>query len=194
MTSYGIIGTGHLGSMLAEEFVRRGAISREELWVSNRSQEKAQRLARKLGVRAADNLKVAERSDVLFLCVRPVDLKGVIAETSELLTPEKLIVSVAVDFSLRQLENLCRARAARAIPSVASGKGLGVTLLVLGSDASEDDRSLALSALRVHWLAGGGGRGAAGGAIRSHQQRARVYLCHPQGVRPGSLYAGWKGG
>jgi pyrroline-5-carboxylate reductase len=70
-----------------------------------------------------------------------VDLKGVIAETSELLTPDKLIVSVAVDFSLRQLENLCRARAARAIPSVASGKGLGVTLLVLGSDASEDDRS-----------------------------------------------------
>jgi len=125
MTSYGIIGTGHLGSMLAEEFVRRGAISREELWVSNRSQEKAQRLARKLGVRAADNLKVAERSDVLFLCVRPVDLKGVIAETSELLTPDKLIVSVAVDFSLRQLESLCRARAARAIPSVASGKGLG---------------------------------------------------------------------
>jgi len=25
MTAYGIIGTGHLGSMLAEEFVRRGA-------------------------------------------------------------------------------------------------------------------------------------------------------------------------
>ncbi len=142
MTAYGFIGTGHLGSMLAEEFVRRGAIKREELWVSNRSQEKVQKLAEELGVRAADNLEVAKRSDVLFLCVRPVDLKGVIAETSELLTPDKLIVSVALDFSIRQLQNLCRSRAARAIPSIASSKGLGVTLLVLGSDASEDDRSL----------------------------------------------------
>lgn len=142
MTTYGIIGTGHLGSMLAEEFIRTDAIKRDELWVSNRSPRKAQELAEELGVRAADNLEVAEKADVLFVCVRPIDLKGVIAELYDLLTPDKLIVSVAVDFSLQQLQNLCHARAARAIPSVASGKGLGVTLLVLGSGASEDDRSL----------------------------------------------------
>lgn len=144
MTKYGIIGTGHLGSMLAEEFIGRGAIRREELWVSNRSPWKAGYLAEKLGVRAADNLTLAEKADVLFLCVRPIDLKGVMAEIRESLTPDKLIVSVAVDFSLRQLQNLCHARAARAVPSIASGKGMGVTLLVLGIDASEDDRSLLL--------------------------------------------------
>ena len=45
MTDFGIIGTGHLGSMLAEAFVCRGAIENEKLWVSNRSQKKALRLA-----------------------------------------------------------------------------------------------------------------------------------------------------
>ena len=144
MTTYGLIGTGHLGSMLAEEFVRMDAIKRDELWVSNRRPRKAQELAEELGVRAADNLEVAEKADVLFLCVRPIDLNGVIAKLYDLLTPDKLIVSVAVDFSLQQLQNLCHARAARAVPSIASGKGMGVTLLVLGNNASEDDRSLLL--------------------------------------------------
>jgi len=152
MTIFGFIGTGHLGSMLVDSFVRRGAIKSGELWVSNRSQEKAQKLAEELGVQAADNLVVAKRSDVLFLCVRPLDLEGVIAEIAELLTPDKLIVSVAVDFSLRRMQELCHARTARAVPSIASGKGLGVTLLVLGNNASEDDRSLLLDLFRsIGW-------------------------------------------
>lgn len=142
MTTFGFIGTGHLGSMLVDSFVRRGAIKGEEIWVSNRSQEKAQKLAEELGVRSADNLEVAKRSDVIFLCVRPLDIEGVMAEIGELLTPDKLIVSVAVDFSLSRMQKLCSARTARAVPSVSSGKGLGVTLLVLGNNASKDDRSL----------------------------------------------------
>ena len=149
MTTFGFIGIGHLGSMLVDSFVRRGAIRSEEIWVSNRSQEKVQKLAEELGVRAADNLEVAKRSDVIYLCVRPVDLEGVIAEIGELLTPDKLIVSVAVDFSLRRMQELCSARTARAVPSVASDKGLGVTLLVLGNDASEDDRSLLFNLFRA---------------------------------------------
>ena len=144
MTTFGFIGTGHLGSMLVDSFVRRGAIRSEDIWVSNRSPWKARRLAEELGVQAADNLEVAKRSDVIFLGVRPFDLEGVIDEIGELLTPDKLIVSVAVDFTLSRMQELCSARTARAVPSIASGKGLGVTLLVLGGGASEDDRSLLL--------------------------------------------------
>ncbi len=152
MTTFGFIGTGHLGSMLVDSFVRGGAIKGGEIWVSNRSQDKAQKLADELGVRAADNLEIAERSDVIFLCVRPMDLEGVISEIHELLTPDKLIVSVAVDFTLSRMQKLCSARTARAIPSVTSIKGLGVTLLVLGDAASEDDRSLLLDLFRsIGW-------------------------------------------
>jgi len=141
MTDFGIIGTGHLGSMLAEAFVCRGAIENEKLWVSNRSQKKALRLAEELGVRAANNQEVAKRSDIIFLCMRPMDLEEAISEIHEHLTPHKLVVSMAMDFSLSRIQGLCQARTARAIPSIASGKGLGVTLLVLSDDASEDDRS-----------------------------------------------------
>lgn len=145
MTTFGFIGTGHLGSILAEKFIQTGAMRREEIWISNHSPNKAFKLAEKLKVQTADNLAVAENSDVLFLCVRPLHIKGVIAELHELLTADKLIVSVAADFTLGEMKDLCRARIARAIPSIASDKGLGVTLIVLEEDAREMDRSLLFS-------------------------------------------------
>lgn len=152
MTVFGFIGTGHMGSMLVDSFIRRGAIKNEEIWVSNRRQEKAQKLVEALGVQAADNQEVAKRSDVIFLCVRPVDLEEVIAGVAEIINPDKLIVSVAVDFSLRRMQKLCSARTVRAVPSVASGRGLGVTLLVLGNNASMEDRSLLLRLFRsIGW-------------------------------------------
>jgi pyrroline-5-carboxylate reductase len=41
MTSFGFIGTGHIGSMLVRKFVETGAIEAEEIVASNRTQEKA---------------------------------------------------------------------------------------------------------------------------------------------------------
>ena len=145
MTTIGFIGTGHLGSILVRKFVEAGAIKAEDVYVSNRAPEKAGQLERDVGVRAGDNREVALSSDVIFLCVRPLDIKGVLNELRELLTPEKLIVSVAADFSLRHLQDLCRARVARVIPSITCENQLGVTLIALGDNATSIDRSLLLS-------------------------------------------------
>ena len=145
MTTVGFIGTGHLGSMLVRKFVGTGAIKAEDICVSNRNPKKAEQLAKETGVRVGDNREVAQRSDVVFICVRPLDIKSLLNELQELLTPEKLIVSVAVDFSLKQLQDLCRARVARAVPSIACEKQSGVTLLALGDSATPLDRSLLFS-------------------------------------------------
>jgi competence protein ComER len=145
MTTVGFIGTGHLGSMLVREFVETGAIKAENILVSNRNPEKAGQLAKETGVRVGDNREVAQRSDVVFICVRPLDIKSLLNELQELLTPEKLIVSVAVDFSLKQLQDLCRARIARAVPSIACEKQSGVTLIALADNATPLDSSLLFS-------------------------------------------------
>ncbi len=145
MTTIGFIGTGHMGSLLVRKLVETGAVKAGEIYVSNRAPEKAGQLARETGVLAGDNREVARSSDVIFLCVRPLDIKGVLSELDELITAEKLIVSVAVDFSLHHLQELCRARVARAIPSIACENRLGVTLIALGDRATPIDRSLLLT-------------------------------------------------
>jgi len=91
MTTFGFIGTGHLGSMLVHKFIETRAI-------------KAEHLAKDLGIRVGNNREVAGQSEVIFLCVRPLEIKAVLKELSEQLKPEKLLVSAAVDFSLKDLE------------------------------------------------------------------------------------------
>jgi len=142
MTTFGFIGTGHLGSMLARKFVEIGAIEAEDILASNRTQEKVERLAEALGIRPASNYVVAELSDVIFICVRPLEVRDVLSELAYLLNSQKLLISVAGDVSLEKLKSLCPARLARAFPSMASEKLQGVTLLVFGDNTTAEDRVL----------------------------------------------------
>jgi len=142
MTSFGFIGTGHMGSMLVKKFVETKAIDSGEILASNRTPEKAECLAEEVGIRAATNRTTAELTDVIFICVRPLDVRDVLKDLEGLLTPEKLLVSVAGDVSLQMLRKLCRARVIRAFPSMASERLKGVTLLAFADNATTTDRHL----------------------------------------------------
>ncbi len=144
MTTFGFIGTGHLGSMLVRKFIETGAIEAEDILASNRTPEKADRLAKATYIRTATNRIVAELSDVIFVCVRPMEVGDVLRDIEHLLTPEKLLVSVAGDVSLKDLRALCKARVIRAFPSMTSEQLKGVTLMAFGDNAAATDRSLAL--------------------------------------------------
>ena len=66
---YGFIGTGCMGGALATACAK--AIGQEDILLSNRSPEKAQALAEKLGARPADNETITRDCDVIFLGVKP---------------------------------------------------------------------------------------------------------------------------
>jgi pyrroline-5-carboxylate reductase len=142
MTTFGFIGTGHLGSMLVKKFVETGVIEAEQILASNRTTEKVERLAQATGIRPADSRIVAELSDVIFICVRPLEVRDVLSELAYLLNSQKLLVSVAGDVSLERLQGLCPARLARAFPSMTSEKLQGVTLLAFGDNITAEDRRL----------------------------------------------------
>ena len=149
MTTFGFIGTGHLGSMLIRKLVETGAIEPEDMLASNRTPEKVERLADAFGIRPASNRVVAELSDVIFICVRPLEVRDVASELAHLLDPRKLLVSVAGDVSLEKLQSFCSARMARAFPSMASEKLQGVTLLAFGDHATAEDRRLIAGLFQV---------------------------------------------
>jgi pyrroline-5-carboxylate reductase len=145
MTTYGFIGIGHLGSMLVRKFVETGAIEAEDILASNRTYEKVERLAEATGIRPASNRVVAELSDLIFLCVRPLEVRDVMNELGYLLTPEKLLVSVAGDVSIKTLRIQCQSRVVRAFPSMTSERLKGVTLLAYGDNATVIDMKITTS-------------------------------------------------
>ncbi|WOF16765.1 pyrroline-5-carboxylate reductase [Methanoplanus sp. FWC-SCC4] len=146
MKKTGVIGTGSMGGMLVRKFIESEISKPEMIIAGNRTEEKLRLLAKETGINAAkNNIEVVENSDVIFLCVKPLEVKGVLAEIKEVLNEDKILVSVAADVSLENLSEWSNARIVRAIPSITSEVLKGVTLLSFGERAAPADKELILS-------------------------------------------------
>lgn len=130
MKTVGIIGTGHIGSLLAKKLIETAVVGPRELCAANRSPEKLNKLAGELGITPCkDNIGVAEASDIIFVCVRPAEAKAVIAEIKPALTPQKLIISTVSDVKLADLKAWSGIDCVRIIPSVTSEYDRGVMVI-----------------------------------------------------------------
>lgn len=85
--TFGFLGTGHMGSALAEAACACAGAS--EVIVANRTPEKAQRLAERLGCTAADNEMVINSAAYLFLGAKPQDMFTLLDAIAPLLAARK---------------------------------------------------------------------------------------------------------
>lgn len=140
----GFIGTGSMGSILIESFIRSGALLPENITASNRSHWKAERLAEMYpGLCAAkSNMEVIAESELVMLCVKPGEYKHVIEEISTVVQPTHILVSITSPVLVRHLEELLPCKIAKVIPSITNFACSGATLCVYGSRIGDTDREL----------------------------------------------------
>ena len=94
MMKIGFIGTGNMGGALAQAAAKSGA----GMLLSNRTADKAVRLAAELGCAAGTNLEGAEGCKYIFLGVKPQMLQALLAELKAPLsarTDRPVLVSMA---------------------------------------------------------------------------------------------------
>jgi competence protein ComER len=144
----GIIGTGSMGGMLVRKFLESGAIKAPgDIIASNRSPQKLHALSMQTGIReAADNREVARTSDIIFLCVKPLEVHRVLEEISGHVRPGSVVVSIAGDVRFEDFHAWSRLRVVRAIPSITSECLMGVTLLAFDREITLEERDF-ISAL-----------------------------------------------
>ncbi|MFC7681464.1 late competence protein ComER [Paenibacillus sp. GCM10028914] len=145
----GFIGTGSMGSLLIDSFIRLGALQPEQIYVSNRTRQKALALAvRHPGLTVCrSNIEAASQSDLFFLCVKPGEFKPVIDEIHEHLLTSQLAISITSPVQLYHLESALPCKVAKIIPSITNQTGSGVSLCIYGSRVKEKDRLLLESLL-----------------------------------------------
>ncbi len=134
----GIIGYGSMGRMLLEKFVESG-VAPDSVLVSNRTPEKLADIGG-AAVVCGSNAETASRADVLFLCVRPADLRTVLEEIREALREETLIVSLNGSVTFEQLGRIVRHRMAKAIPGVTAEINKSQTLVCYNELAETENR------------------------------------------------------
>ena len=128
---YGFIGTGCMGGALATACAK--AIGPEDILLSNRSPEKAQALAERLGAIPADNETITRDCDVIFLGVKPQTMAQMLLPLQPILTGRRtpfVLVSMAAGVTIETLQDMAGGRypVVRIMPNTACAVGAGLTL------------------------------------------------------------------
>jgi pyrroline-5-carboxylate reductase len=131
MKKTGFIGYGSMGSMLINGFLKSGLLLPQETIVSNRTMAKIENLALEWkGITlTTDNRKAAGESDLLFICVRPLDVLSVLREIKSDLAGSAHLVSVAACVTINDIESQFPGQVTKVIPSVTSEVREGISLI-----------------------------------------------------------------
>lgn len=138
----GFIGTGSMGSILIDAFMKSRAIYAEDIAASNRTHHKLIRIAERYpGLRPMSNVETVRESDIIFICVKPLEFKNVIHEIRPHLTQSKILVSITSPVLIKHLEEQVPCKVAKIIPSITNFELSGASLCMYGQGITEDDRN-----------------------------------------------------
>ena len=135
-----------MGRMITEKLAASEKLAKENLLVTNRYKEKLQDVP--------ENVVVCEcngdcaKADIVFLCVRPVDLKSVLAEIAPQLTQDTFVISLNGSITFSMLETIFAGKIAKVIPSVTAEVDRSQTLVCYNEKVSAEDKRVLEDLLR----------------------------------------------
>jgi len=91
----GILGAGLMGEALASGLLRSGVVGPDEIIAAVRRPERAKQLRDAYGIEVTTAADAAERAQTLVIAVKPQDMGGLLDEIAAVVTPAKLVISVA---------------------------------------------------------------------------------------------------
>ena len=142
MKEYGFIGVGNMAGAMIGGILRSRRAEPSQIIGSCRSlksRDKAQALYQI--AMTGDNREVAKEAKILFLCVKPQFLDGVIGEIREVIRPDQLIVSIVAGRSVSyfQKELGSGVRLIRLMPNTPALVGEGMTAACASESVSEEE-------------------------------------------------------
>lgn len=135
MYKYGFIGAGNMGSALAKAL----KINREEIAISNRSEEKGRAVADKLNIKFTSNEDIAENSKYVVLGVKPQVLPELMQalKTTLLRNNQAILVTMAAGVKCNTLSE--DRPVIRIMPNTPAQIGEGVVLICRNDKVSDED-------------------------------------------------------
>lgn len=102
---FGFIGSGNMGGAIIGGIINSDIASPENVIVSDKNEQALKNINEKYGVKVtSDNKETADKADVLFLCVKPQFLYGVIDEIKNSVSDNTVIVSIVAGQAIETIE------------------------------------------------------------------------------------------
>lgn len=101
----GIIGCGNMGRAMLSALLKSSDISNDDIIVSTKRENSAEKIRNDFKVKTTlVNSEVAEKSNILFLAVKPHFFKEVIEEIKDKINNDTIIISIAAGITISQIE------------------------------------------------------------------------------------------
>ena len=102
----GFIGSGKMAGAIIKGLLKSDFVSAENILATQVELDGITEKKAALGVEIIlDNKVLVQKSDIIFIAVKPSQVEGVLAEIESLITSEKLIVSIAAGIKLRKVSS-----------------------------------------------------------------------------------------
>ncbi|MGI6318612.1 MAG: pyrroline-5-carboxylate reductase [Firmicutes bacterium] len=140
----GFIGCGTMGSAILEGIVSKKLIEPEEVLIFDLDLGKTKELTNKLRVKVAPDLETLIRNtQIVFLCLKPQDMKGMLHSIKNFLSPNHLLVTIAaglnIDFFERHLDNINPLKVIRIMPNTPCIVGEGMSVICKNKNVSGEE-------------------------------------------------------
>ncbi|MDR1839616.1 MAG: NAD(P)-binding domain-containing protein [Treponema sp.] len=140
----GIIGYGSMGKMIFYKFIEAKVIPENNIFLSNRTYDKIidlKTIFPKLNIYKS-NRDVAKNANILFICVKPFEIKYVLTEIIAEVNDDCHIVSLNGSVLFEQIEKICKNRKiSKVIPSVTAEINQSVTLICHNKYVKNSDKN-----------------------------------------------------
>jgi len=141
-----ILGTGKMGGILLQAFLKNNLLSEEQIFATVHHAERALALSAQFGIEVTtDNLRAAREADVILLGVKPVQVPTLIEHIRPVLSPEKMVLSFAASVKTRSIEDAakCDLGVVRAMPNTPAMLAAGITALCAGRFVTSEQMAVA---------------------------------------------------
>jgi pyrroline-5-carboxylate reductase len=138
-TMIAVIGAGKMGEALVSGLLKAGT-SPDELVITERYEERALELSARYGVKSVTNAEAARQADTIVLAVKPQDMDVLLAELAPLVTPDRLIVTIAAGITTSAIERrlVDGVPVVRVMPNTPALVGEAMSAVAAGAHASSE--------------------------------------------------------
>ena len=142
MKSIGFIGAGNMASAIIGGIVKSNLISSNKIIASALRDSTLERVSKNFGINTTKNSKdVVTNSDIVFIAVKPNAYDSVLEEVKELITEDKIIVTIAAGKTIESVENIigCDKKVVRTMPNTPALVNEGMTALCPNKNINDDE-------------------------------------------------------
>ena len=138
----GFIGSGNMAQAIIGGMIDSKLVSKDNIYTTAVSDKTINLVKEKYGVNTSkDNKDVANKTDIIFLAVKPNVYKTVIDEIKDVVDENKLIVTIAAGQTIENIEDMFgrELRIIRTMPNTPALVGEGMGLITANKKATNED-------------------------------------------------------